>query len=63
MDSREFAMEILQGTLDLTRGAFVIKPGALFPALRRVEQKGWIDGDWGPSEISTRFHKAAQPPQ
>jgi transcriptional regulator len=34
----------------VTRGALVVKPGSLFPALRRLEQKGWIAGEWGPSE-------------
>jgi PadR family transcriptional regulator, regulatory protein PadR len=30
-----------------TRGAFQIKAGSLFPALHRLEQDGWIEGDWG----------------
>jgi transcriptional regulator len=38
----------------VTRGAFVVKPGSLFPALRRLEQRGWIHGDWGPSENNRR---------
>ncbi|HUE03602.1 MAG TPA: PadR family transcriptional regulator [Bryobacteraceae bacterium] len=38
----------------VTRGAFVVKPGSLFPALRRLEQKGWLDGEWAPSENNRR---------
>ncbi len=38
----------------VTRGAFVIKPGSLFPALRRLEQKGWLEGEWAPSENNRR---------
>ena len=38
----------------VTRGAIVVKPGSLFPALRRLEQRGWIDGEWGPSENNRR---------
>jgi PadR family transcriptional regulator PadR len=38
----------------VTRGAFVVKPGSLFPALRRLEQKGWLEGEWGPSENNRR---------
>jgi DNA-binding PadR family transcriptional regulator len=38
----------------VTRGAFVVKPGSLFPALRRLEQRGWIEGEWGPSENNRR---------
>src|SRR6266550_571304 len=38
----------------VTRGAFVVKPGSLFPALRRLEQQGWIEGQWAPSENNRR---------
>src|SRR6266536_2810762 len=38
----------------VTRGAFVVKPGSLFPALRRLEQQGWIAGEWAPSENNRR---------
>ena len=29
-----------------TRGTFQVKPGSLFPALHRLEQEGFISGDW-----------------
>jgi len=38
----------------VTRGALVVKAGSLFPALRRLEQQGWIEGEWGPSENNRR---------
>jgi len=28
----------------------MVRPGSLFPALRRLEQNGWIEGAWGESE-------------
>jgi transcriptional regulator len=31
----------------ITRGAFQVKPGSLFPALHRLEQEGFIRGAWG----------------
>ncbi len=31
----------------ITRGTFQIKPGSLFPALHRLEQDGYIKGEWG----------------
>jgi transcriptional regulator len=34
----------------VTRGTFLVKPGSLFPALHRLEQQGWIAGEWGESE-------------
>lgn len=38
----------------LTKGAFQVKPGSLFPALRRLENEGWIEGEWGRSENQRR---------
>ncbi len=38
----------------VTHGMFVVKPGSLFPALRRLEQKGWITGDWAQSDNNRR---------
>ena len=38
----------------VTEGAFQVKPGSLFPALHRMEQKGWIEGKWGESENNRR---------
>ncbi len=34
----------------ITGGAFEVKPGSLFPALHRLEEKGWLDAEWGESE-------------
>lgn len=31
----------------VTKGVFVIGPGSLFPALHRLSEKGWIQGEWG----------------
>jgi PadR family transcriptional regulator PadR len=38
----------------ITDGVFVVKPGSLFPALQRLEQNGWITGEWGESENNRR---------
>ena len=38
----------------VTRGALTVKPGSLFPALRRLEQHGWISGEWSVSENNRR---------
>ncbi len=34
----------------VTRGTFDVKPGSLFPALHRLEEKGWLRSSWGESE-------------
>jgi len=30
----------------ITRGTFQVKPGSLFPSLHRLEQEGFIKGEW-----------------
>ena len=30
-----------------TKDQLQIEEGALYPALHRLEQRGWLDGDWG----------------
>ena len=38
----------------VTRGAFVVGPGSLFPALHRLAEKGWIEGEWAELENRRR---------
>jgi transcriptional regulator len=38
----------------ITRGTFVVRPGSLFPALHRLEEAGWLDSEWQPSENNRR---------
>ena len=38
----------------ITRGTFEVRPGSLFPALHRLEEKGWLDAEWGESENNRR---------
>jgi PadR family transcriptional regulator PadR len=38
----------------VTDGTFEVGPGSLFPALHRLEQEGWIRGEWGLSERGRR---------
>lgn len=35
---------------DMTNGAYVIGPGSLFPALHRLEERGWLAASLGESE-------------
>lgn len=36
----------------MTRDAFEVNPGSLFPALHRLEEKGWLESEWGRSETN-----------
>jgi PadR family transcriptional regulator PadR len=38
----------------LTDGVLQVQPGSLFPALHRLEQRGWVKGAWGESESNRR---------
>jgi transcriptional regulator len=38
----------------LTAGTFSVGPGSLFPALHRLEEKGWLASEWGESENNRR---------
>lgn len=39
---------------ELTRTTFDVKPGSLFPALHRLEAKGWLRSSWGTSANNRR---------
>jgi transcriptional regulator len=38
----------------ITGGTFDVKPGSLFPALYRLEERGWLSSAWGESENKRR---------
>jgi PadR family transcriptional regulator, regulatory protein PadR len=38
----------------VTHGVFLVGPGSLFPALHRLAEKGWIEGQWGELENGRR---------
>jgi PadR family transcriptional regulator, regulatory protein PadR len=38
----------------ITDGAFVVRPGSLFPGLHRLEEAGWLASAWEPSENNRR---------
>jgi len=38
----------------ISEATLVIPQGSLYPALHRLERKGWIDAEWGSSENNRR---------
>lgn len=38
----------------ITRGTFEVGAGSLFPALHRLEERGWLTSKWGESENHRR---------
>jgi transcriptional regulator len=43
-------LEIARRIEEVTGGMFDVKPGSLFPALHRLEERGWLSAQWGESE-------------
>ncbi|MEO8359500.1 MAG: PadR family transcriptional regulator [Vicinamibacteria bacterium] len=39
---------------DTTGELFVIEDGSLYPALYRLDRKGWVEAEWGTSELGRR---------
>ncbi|MEZ5320231.1 MAG: PadR family transcriptional regulator [Vicinamibacterales bacterium] len=37
-----------------TGEAVVVEEGSLYPALYRMERKGWLEAEWGTSELGRR---------
>jgi PadR family transcriptional regulator PadR len=46
---------IAERIFQTTRGTFHIKAGSLFPALHRLEQAGWVEGEWATAEKGRRI--------
>lgn len=38
----------------VTRGTFQVGPGSLFPALHRMEERGWLKSAWGETQAGHR---------
>jgi transcriptional regulator len=39
---------------DATEEVIVVEEGSLYPALYRAERKGWVEAEWGVSELGRR---------
>ena len=53
-DSDFHGLGISRRIEQITRGAFQVAPGSLFPALHRMEEAGWLSSQWGESENNRR---------
>src|SRR5512140_2850070 len=38
----------------VAQGSLALNQGTIYPALLRLEQQGWIEGEWGTSENNRR---------
>jgi PadR family transcriptional regulator PadR len=46
--------ELTQSIQVVSKGVLDVNYGSLYPALRRLEAKGWVKGKWGVSENNRR---------
>ena len=45
---------VSQWIKDVTKGVLLVEEGSLYPALHRIERKGWISAQWGVSDTGRR---------
>jgi PadR family transcriptional regulator, regulatory protein PadR len=45
---------IAQHIQQISRDVLQVNQGSLYPALRRLEERGWIDAEWGVSDNNRR---------
>ena len=51
---RQHGYGIAQRIQQVSRDVLHLNQGTLYPALLRLEQRGWIDSEWGTSENNRR---------
>jgi len=54
---------ITQRIEQITRGVLQVNPGSLYPALERLQDRGWIRAEWGTTENARRakyYHLTAR---
>ena len=45
---------VAQEIQQISRDVLQVNQGSLYPALRRLEERGWIDAEWGTSDNNRR---------
>lgn len=51
---RRHGYAIARAIEEATEGVVEIEEGSLYPALYRMERKGWVEAEWGISELGRR---------
>lgn len=55
--------DILRWLRQATEEALVVEEGSLYPALHRMERRGWLEAEWGVSERGKRakYYRLTRP--
>ena len=51
---RRHGYAIARAIEEATEGVVDVEEGSLYPALYRMERKGWVEAEWGVSELGRR---------
>jgi len=51
---RRHGYAIAQSIEEATQSVVIAEEGSLYPALYRMERKGWLEAEWGVSELGRR---------
>ena len=51
---RLHGFSVAQRIHELSRDVLTVEEGSLYPALYRMQHRGWIDSEWGQSENNRR---------
>ena len=54
MVEKRHGLGIVQRIEEITRGAYTVSPGSLFPALHKLEESGALRSSWGTSTNNRR---------
>ncbi len=50
----EYGNSIIKGVKEMTAGAMSASPNTVYPLLRRLEEKGYLEGAWEEEDTRTR---------
>ena len=51
---RDREMRVVEWLGDRADDAVVVEEGSLYPALYRMERRGWLEAEWGESDLGRR---------
>lgn len=61
-EERKYGLQIIYELRERSNGFFDLKEGTMYPALRRMEEKGYLDSEWVEREsgIPRRYYRITE---
>jgi PadR family transcriptional regulator, regulatory protein PadR len=56
-----YGNQLMERIAGMTEGVLSVNPNTMYPLLRRLEEQGWIDGQWEHPERRTRRYYSLTP--